>query len=63
MAAQRWQLERALAVDFKGSKAPGGPSLMQYANEFFSHEGWAELCKPSNALVSLMEAELQVGGK
>eukprot|EP00435_Cladocopium_sp_Y103_P026060 s385_g6.t1 len=61
IAAQRWQLERALAIDFNesGGLKPGPPTFMQYANEFFSHEDWADLCKPSNAAVILMEAELQ----
>jgi len=60
LAAQRWQLERALAIDFNTSSSkPGPPTFMQYANEFFSHEQWAELCRPSNAAVILMEAELQ----
>ncbi|CAJ1446204.1 unnamed protein product, partial [Effrenium voratum] len=58
VSAQRLQLERALDLNFNES-SNGPPTFLQYASEFFSHEDWADLCRPSNVAVNIMEAELQ----
>jgi len=34
-------------------------SLLDYANDFFGHEDWESLCRPSDAAVNFLDAELE----
>lgn len=35
------------------------PTLLQYASEFYGHRDWADLCRPSDAAIAVLEAELE----
>jgi len=51
------ELRNLLLTDEK--PRPSGPTLLSYANEFFGHKEWVELCKPADVTANILEAELE----
>jgi len=52
-------IERAESGAREALGANVGGTLMRYACEFFGHDDWAALCRPTDATIQVMESELE----